>query len=250
MSHGERVSFIGFLTAALLWIFRNDIELGAFTIPGWWPLVTFGWEDVIRVPVDSLPAPLAKLMHQDVGDAAVGMGVATALLLIPITLRPLRFALDIQRAARVHWSLLVLLGGGLAMAYGMQQSGLSTWLGEQLKGIGHLSPYAAIVMVSFASLALTEVASNVATASIMVPIVAAGAEGFGLHAAPLMFAATMSASFGFMLPAGTPPNAIVYSSGYITVPQMVRAGIAVDIFGALLVATMCYFLVPWAMKLT
>jgi len=249
MSHGERISFIGFLSAALLWIFRNDIELGSFTIPGWWPLVTFGWEDIIRVPVDSLPAPLAKLMHQDVGDAAVGMGVATALLLIPVTLRPLRFALDIQRAARVHWSLLVLLGGGLAMAYGMQQSGLSTWLGEQLKGIGHLSPYAAIVMVSFASLALTEVASNVATASIMVPIVAAGAEGFGLSAAPLMFAAAMSASFGFMLPAGTPPNAIVYSSGYITVPQMVRAGIAVDLFGALLVATMCYFLVPWAMGL-
>ena len=250
MSPGERVSFVGFLTAALLWIFRNDIELGAFTIPGWWPLVTFGWQDIIRVPVDSLPAPLAKLMQQDVGDAAVGMGVAIALLLIPITLRPLRFALDIQRAARVHWSLLVLLGGGLAMAYGMQQSGLSTWLGEQLKGIGHLGPYSAIVMVSFASLLLTEVASNVATASIMVPIVAAGAEGFGLNAAPLMFAATISASFGFMLPAGTPPNAIVYSSGYITVPQMVRAGIAVDIFGALLVATMCYFIVPWVMKLT
>jgi solute carrier family 13 (sodium-dependent dicarboxylate transporter), member 2/3/5 len=247
MSRGELVSFVGFLTAALLWIFRNDIELGSFTIPGWWPLITFGWEDIIRVPVDSLPAPLAKLMHQDVGDAAVGMGVATALLLVPITLRPLRFALDIQRAARVHWSLLVLLGGGLAMAYGMQQSGLSTWLGDQLKGIGQLGPYSAIVMVSFASLALTEVASNVATASILVPIVAAGAEGFGLHAAPLMFAATMSASFGFMLPAGTPPNAIVYSSGYITVPQMVRAGIAVDIFGALLVATMCYFLVPWAL---
>jgi sodium-dependent dicarboxylate transporter 2/3/5 len=65
-----------------------------------------------------------------------------------------------------------------------------------------------------------------------------------------MFAVTLSASFGFMLPAGTPPNAIVYSSGYITVPQMVRAGIAVDIMGAVLVATACYFLVPWALALT
>ena len=250
MSRGERVAFVGFLSAALLWIFRNNIELGAVTIPGWWSLVTFGWQDILSVRLDDLPKALAKLMKQDLGDAAVAMGVAGALLLIPITLRPLRFALDIQRAACVHWSLLVLLGGGLAMAYGMQQSGLSTWLGAQLQGIGHVGPYEAIVLVSFASLALTEVASNVATASIMVPIVAAGAQGFDLHPAPLMFAATMSASFGFMLPAGTPPNAIVYSSGYITVPQMVRAGVAVDIFGALLVATMCYFIVPWALKLT
>ena len=249
MSAGERVAFIGFLTAALLWIFRNDIELGAFTIPGWWSLVHFGWQDILSVPVESLPRALAKLMQQDLGDAAVAMGVATALLLIPITLRPLRFALDIRRAAGVPWGLLVLLGGGLAMAYGMQRSGLSTWLGGQLQGIGHVGPFTAILMVSFASLALTEVASNVATASIMVPIVAAGAGGFSLHPAPLMFAATLTASFGFMLPAGTPPNAIVYSSGYITVPQMVRAGIAVDIFGALLVATMCYFIVPWALNL-
>jgi sodium-dependent dicarboxylate transporter 2/3/5 len=250
MSRGELVSFVGFLTAAFLWIFRNDIELGSFTIPGWWSLVTFGWNDVLPVPIDSLPPALAKLLKQDVGDAAVAMGVAVALLLIPITLKPLEFALDIRRVGEVHWDLLVLLGGGLAMAYGMQQSGLSTWLGGQLRGVGHLGPYSAILLVSFASLALTEVASNVATASIMVPIVAAGAEGFALHPAPLMFAATMTASFGFMLPAGTPPNAIVYSSGYITVPQMVRAGIAVDIFGALLVATMCYFLVPWALQLT
>jgi solute carrier family 13 (sodium-dependent dicarboxylate transporter), member 2/3/5 len=249
MSAGERISFVGFLTAALLWIFRNDIEFGSFTIPGWWSLVHFGWKDILSVPIESLPPALAKLMQQDLGDAAVAMGVAIALLLIPITLRPLRMALDIRRAAGVPWGLLVLLGGGLAMAYGMQRSGLSTWLGSQLQGIGHVTPFTAIVMVSFASLALTEVASNVATASILVPLVAAGAGGFGLHPAPLMFAATLTASFGFMLPAGTPPNAIVYSSGYITVPQMVRAGIAVDIFGALLVATMCYFIVPWALNL-
>jgi len=248
MSPGERVSFIAFVSAALLWIFRNDIELGSqLTIPGWSRLVGFGWEDLLGRPIDSLPPALAKLLKQDVGDAAVSVGVALALLLFPVSVRPLAFALDVKRAARVPWLLLVLLGGGLAMAYGMQQSGLSAWLAGLLKGIGPVRPFVAMLLVSYSSLALTEVASNVATASIIVPIVAAGAGGFGLHPAPMMFAATLAASFGFMLPAGTPPNAIVYSSGYITVPQMVRAGIAVDLFGALLVATACYVLVPWVL---
>jgi len=244
MSGGERVAFVAFLSAALLWIFRKDIELGFVTIPGWWRLVSFGWEDVIGRPLDSLPPALAKLMRQDVGDAAVGMSIALLLLVLPVKLTPVRFALDARSAARVPWLLLVLLGGGLAMAHGMQQSGLSTWLGGLLAGMGPVDPFAALLLVSLASLVLTEVASNVATASILVPLVGAGAEGFGLHPAPLMFAAALSASFGFMLPAGTPPNAIVYSSGYITVPQMVRAGIAVDLLGALLVATLCYLLVP------
>jgi len=244
MSTGERIAFVAFLSAALLWIFRNDIELGAVTVPGWSRLIGFGWSDVLGRPVDTLPPALAKLLKQDVGDAAVGMGVALALLLTPVSAKPLRFALDIRRASGAPWLLLVLLGGGLAMAYGMQQSGLSTWLATLLKGVGPLRPFGAMLLVCYSTLALTEVASNVATASIIVPIVAAGAGGFGLAPAPMMFAATFAASFGFMLPAGTPPNAIVYSSGYITVPQMVRAGIAVDLFGALLVATMCYWLVP------
>lgn len=244
MGTGERVALVAFLSAAFLWIFRKDIELGSFTIPGWSRLWTLGWEDFIGRPVDTLPAALAKLMKQDVGDAAVSMSIAVALLLIPVSVRHFRTALDPSRVARAPWALLVLLGGGLAMAYGMQQSGLSAYLAGLLQGVGPVSPFAALLLVSFASLFLTEVASNVATASILVPLVAAGAESFGLHPAPLMFAATLSASFGFMLPAGTPPNAIVYSSGYITVPQMVRAGLAVDIFGALLVATFCYFFVP------
>jgi sodium-dependent dicarboxylate transporter 2/3/5 len=105
-------------------------------------------------------------------------------------------------------------------------------------------------MMCFASLAFTEVASNVATASILVPLAGASAQSFGLHPAPAMFAVALSASFGFMLPAGTPPNAIVYSSGYITVPQMVRAGIAVDVLGGVLVASLCYVVVPWALGLS
>jgi sodium-dependent dicarboxylate transporter 2/3/5 len=175
------------------------------------------------------------------------MTIGVLLLLIPVGAKPVRFALDLSRAMRVPWSLLVLLGGGLSMAYGMQQSGLSPWLGGQLEGVGQVQPFSALLMVSLSSTALSEVASNVATASIFVPLVGASAGGFGLDPGPIMFAATLAASFGFMLPAGTPPNAIVYSSGYITVPQMVKAGIAVDLLGAVLVSAACYVLVPWAL---
>jgi Di- and tricarboxylate transporters len=94
---------------------------------------------------------------------------------------------------------------------------------------------------------LSEVASNTATASILLPLIAASAGNFGIEPAPLMLAASIAASFGFMLPAGTPPNAIVFASGYITVPQMARNGILIDLFGMLLVATLCYLLAPWAL---
>jgi solute carrier family 13 (sodium-dependent dicarboxylate transporter), member 2/3/5 len=244
MRPGERVAFVAFVSAALLWIFRKDIDLGFVTIPGWWDLITLSWDDVLGRPLDSLPAALAKKLGQDIGDAAVAMTIGLALLVIPLQLRPLRCALDAGRAARVPWGLLVLLGGGLTMAYGMQQSGLSNFLGSRLQGIGTVSPFVALLLMSFVSVAFTEVASNVATASILVPLAGAGAASLGLQPVPAMFAVALSASFGFMLPAGTPPNAIVYSSGYISVPQMVRAGIAVDMLGGVLVACLCYFLVP------
>ncbi len=247
MGAGERAALAAFLAAALLWIFRKDIELGPITVPGWWRHWPFGWDDVLGVSVSSLPAPLAKLLSQDVGDAAVAMVIGTALLLVPVNLRPFKTALSPRHAATVPWRLLVLLGGGFAMAYGIQHSGLSAWFTETLNGVGHVSPISLIVLVCLVTVLLSEFASNVATASILVPLLGASAAGFGADPGSLMIAATISASFGFMLPAGTPPNAIVYSSGYLTVPQMAASGVLVDIFGALLVAAMCYLLVPWAL---
>ena len=95
--------------------------------------------------------------------------------------------------------------------------------------------------------AMSEVASNTATASILLPVLASAAPHLGLSTGSAMFAATLSASFGFMLPAGTPPNAVVFSSGYIPVLSMVKAGIVVDIVGAVVIAVTCYFLAPWAL---
>jgi sodium-dependent dicarboxylate transporter 2/3/5 len=244
MGGGERLALAGFLGAALLWVLREDIDLEAFVIQGWADLVPFGWEQLLGVSLASLPGPVAKWLSASWGDAAVAMGVGAALLLAPASLRPLRMALDVGAALRAPWHLLVLLGGGLALAYGVQQSGLSAWIGSELAGAGALSPFAALLVICAVTVALTEVASNVATASILLPVIAASAESFGLHPAPLMFAATLAASFGFMLPAGTPPNAIVFASGYISVPQMARIGIAVDVLGVFLAALVGYLLVP------
>ena len=246
MKSGEVIALIAFLTAALLWIFRKDIELGNFKIPGWSRLTPWEWSDLL--PLKSWPEPVQKLFS-DPGDALVSLIVSGALFLIPVRRDPQhpgpRFALSVIKARQVSWGMLVLLGGGFAMAYGIQASGLSAAIAGNLKHIGALNPFVATLAVAFIAIALTEVASNTATASILLPILGASAAGVGLDPIPLMLTVTMAASFGFMLPAGTPPNAIVFSSGYITVPQMARSGLLVDLFGAVLVSIICYFLVPW-----
>lgn len=250
MNRGECVALSAILLAAFLWIFRKDIELGVFTIPGWWPYVTFGWEDVLGRSFDSLHPSLAKLLRQDSGDAVVSIVIGCALLFIPVSLRTPRFALELRRAAGIPWHLLILMGGGFAMAFGIEASGLSKTIVGLLTGVGNIHPFLIFLLVCMLTVALSEVASNTATASILLPLIAVSAGNFGVAAAPLMLAATIAASFGFMLPAGTPPNAIVFASGYITVPQMARNGFLIDLFGALLVATLCYLLAPWALGIT
>ena len=241
MNRGEWVAAFAFSLAAFLWIFRKDIELGALTIPGWSHLVAWDWNAVLSLA--EWPPAMAKLFN-DTGDAMVAMVIALALFLIPVSRKPFTPALSVTKASGIAWGLLVLLGGGFAMAYGIQASGLSNTIAGSLKNIGELNPLTATLAVAFLAIALTEVASNTATASILLPILAVTAPSFGLAPLPIMLTATLAASFGFMLPAGTPPNAIAYASGYITVPQMVRSGIMVDLFGALIVTFVCYFIVP------
>ena len=246
MSSGERVALMAFLSAAALWIFRKDIDLGSFVVPGWSRLVPWEWEDLL--PLQSWSASVQKLFS-DPGDAVVAMIIATALFLIPVRREPLQFALSPRRASRIAWGLLVLLGGGFAMAHGIQASGLSDTIAGSLGHMGGMSPFLLLLVACLVAVALTEVASNTATASILLPILAASAAGFGVHPIPIMLAVALASSFGFMLPAGTPPNAVAYSSGYITVPQMARSGFVVDLFGAVLIALLCHFMVPWILDL-
>lgn len=248
MSRGEWAALIGFLTAAGLWTFRLDLDLGAVRIPGWSQWIPWTWSQVLGRAYPLLPAPLASLLSPRGAESQIAILIGVGLLFMPIRCRPVEFALSRTAARRIAWSMLLVLGGGFAMAEGIQKSGLSDVIAGGLKQLPPIHPLAILLAVSILTTALSEVASNVATVSIMLPLVTAMAEGLGVPPGPLMFATTLSASFGFMLPAGTPPNAVVFASGYLTVPQMAKNGILIDLGGAVLISAVCYWIAPWALQ--
>jgi sodium-dependent dicarboxylate transporter 2/3/5 len=142
---------------------------------------------------------------------------------------------------RVPWETLLLLGGGFAMAAAIQQSGLSAWMSEQLLAARGLPPFGQVLLASVAVVALSAVASNTATIAVML-VVLKDAVAPELSTTTL-FAATIASSCDFALPAGTPPNAIVFGSGYVTIPRMARAGVVLDLAAAALAAAWCWVIV-------
>ena len=249
MSRGEWAALTGFLIAAFLWTFRQEMVLGFVKIPGWTTIAPWSWQEILGPLLPQLPAPVAKFFASNAVDSQVAMIVGLLLLLIPIRLAPFTPALSLRSARKISWDMLLLLGGGFALAEGMQKGGLSDAIAQGLKTLPVVHPFLLLLIVCLITVALSEVASNVATASILLPLLAASSNSLGMHPAPLMLAATMAASFGFMFPAGTPPNAMVFASGYLTVPRMVRSGFLVDLGGALLIAMACYWIAPHALRL-
>ena len=158
--------------------------------------------------------------------------------------------LDWPTAVKIPWGIILLFGGGLALAKGFDLSGLAGWFGEQLKGLGFL-PHALILLVVLSAVVLlSEVASNIATASMMMPVLAALAVSIGSHPFGLLLSATMAASFGFGLPIATAPNSIVYASGYMSTRDMARAGFLLDALAILLLLAFVYVLLPivWGIR--
>src|SRR5688572_23615912 len=142
MNSGEKVAAVAFVTVALLWIFRNDIDFGSFILPGWSRLFPWDWKALVAST--NWSAPVQKIIS-DPGDAVVSMLVAGALFLIPVRTEGKKvFALTVANANRIQWGMLVLLGGGFAMAYGIQASGLSNAIAGNLSQIGKLTPFIAM----------------------------------------------------------------------------------------------------------
>lgn len=212
MSAGERWTALVFGLTALGWMFRA--QLGFF-----------------------FPDP--KL----VTDAAIAMTGALVLFLIPINLKKNIFVMDWHWASKMPWGVLVLFGGGLSMAAGFQSTKLAEWIGAQVGLLSNAPILILIIAVSTLIIFLTELTSNTATAAMVMPILSAVAIGLGQNPLLLIVPAAIAASCAFMLPVATPPNAIVFGSGYVSIPQMAKSGFGLNLIGIVLVVVTTYVLV-------
>ena len=149
--------------------------------------------------------------------------------------------LDWESASTIHWGVLLLFAGGIAIAKAFTVTGISTAIGESLSAVTRLSILALIVVVALTVTFLTEITSNTATTTLLMPILAAASLGAGFDPALLMLPAALSASCAFMLPVATAPNAIVFGTGEITVEQMVREGFALNLIGVVVITAVVYF---------
>jgi sodium-dependent dicarboxylate transporter 2/3/5 len=213
---GERIVTGVFLVAAALWILSKP-----FT-----DLLQQRWPRLLSSHVEggiAILAALALLLLRADGVAA----------LVPSSLR------------RVPWETLLLLGGGFAMAAAVQKSGLSQWLGGQLAAARSLPPFTQVLLASLVTVAVSAIASNTATIAIMLVVLRDAIAA--PHLPVVLFAATIAASCDFALPAGTPPNAIVFGSGYVSLPRMARTGVMLDLLAGILAAAWCWIVVPWVL---
>ncbi|GAB4252735.1 MAG: SLC13 family permease [Acidobacteriota bacterium] len=181
-----------------------------------------------------------------VQDSTIAMVGALALFLIPSSWKKGEFLLDWKTAVqRIPWDIVLLFGGGFALAHGFYQSGLTRWIGERMTGLSVLGPWLLMAVAIVLVILLTEVTSNTATASIILPIAAGLGDVVQVPPEHLMATITVAASLAFMLPVATPPNAIAFSTRRVTIPEMARAGLAVDGVGVLVLLLFARFWLPW-----
>lgn len=217
----EKVLLIILLITGFLWIFRQELNLGFVIIPG--------WSNILGV-------------NKWIDDGTVVMFMVLLLFIIPSKSKPKRTILDNTLFKKIPWDIVLLFGGGFALAEGFQQTGLSKIVGEQLSVIGTIQPLVMIIIICTILTFLTELTSNTATAQTLLPIIAAVSVSLEINPLLLMMPATISASFAFMLPVATPPNAIIFSSGKVTIKEMMKAGIFLNIIGVILTSSIMFFL--------
>ena len=188
--------------------------------------------------------PLLERWVPGLSDAGIAMLAALGLFLAPVSLRRREFALDWATAQRIPWGVIVLFGGGLSLADAIDRTGLATWLATGFGGFASWPFWALLGLVVLVAILFSELASNTATAAAFLPVVGALALSTGQDPIPLVIAAGLAASGGYMLPVATPPNAIVFGTGRISVPQLARGGFFLDLLFLILVPAVAMLLVP------
>jgi len=216
----EKVILVDFILLATLWLTRAGISFGDFSIPGW----------------------SALFSHPEyLNDGTVAIAMAIVLFIIPSRDAGKGRIMDWKSTKRLPWNIVLLFGGGFALANGFKVSGLSMWFGTQLAGVSVLPPILIILIISLGMTFLTELTSNTATTEMLLPVLAGLSVSVGVHPLMFMLPATVSASMAFMLPVATPPNAVIFGSKRITVMQMARAGLWLNLFGAVLITLLTYY---------
>lgn len=210
MDQAEKLVLVVFIFTAVAWIIRSFLLTAIF--PG-------------------------------INDTIIAIFGALILFLLPANSQSTP-VMDWETAKQLPWGVLLLFGGGLTIAAGFKTSGLATWIGDQLSSFDQLHFAVILILLILLVNFFTEITSNVATAAVLLPVLAALSDSIGVHPFGFMIATCMAASCAFMLPVATPPNAIAYSSGYISVNDMVRAGFWMNLISSIVLFICIYFLLP------
>lgn len=216
----EKTVFVLFGLLIFLWIFRSEIVIQSLVIPG--------WEKLFANP-------------GYINDGTVAILFALLLFIIPSKTIKGEKLMNWETASKIPWNIVLLFGGGFALAQGFVDSGLSVWFGGQLAGLDNVKP----IVLTFANVALisllTELTSNVATTEMLLPILAGLAVAIKINPLLLMVPATLAASMAFMLPVATPPNAIIFGTNRIRVIDMVKTGFLLNIISIIFITIVMYF---------
>ncbi|MGB3682822.1 MAG: DASS family sodium-coupled anion symporter [Rubrobacteraceae bacterium] len=223
VSRGEKVVLTVFVLTALSWILNSIL-----------PSIFPSLEEVLS----------------GVQDAGIAIIAALVLFAIPIDWRNGVFALDWETARQLPWGILLLFGGGLSLANAVSETGVDQWIGSLVSGLGGVPVFLLVGIVIVVVILLTELTSNTATTAALLPILAGAAIGLNLEPLALAVPTALAATCAFMIPVATPPNAIVFGSGHITIVQMVRAGVWLNIIGAVLIFATAYTLANWVLGIT
>ena len=179
-----------------------------------------------------------------IDDTIIAMASATILFILPTKKRKEKKIINWESAVKLPWGILLLFGGGLALAEGFKTSGLAVWIGAQVTQFDNLPLFALLFVLILAVNFLTEITSNLATTAMLLPVIAPIALILDVHPFTLMVGITVAASCAFMLPVATPPNAIVFGSGYLKIPDMMRTGILMNVISVILITLITYYLLP------
>jgi solute carrier family 13 (sodium-dependent dicarboxylate transporter), member 2/3/5 len=223
LSEQKILAFL-FIFLALLWFTRADINLGSFNFKG--------WSNIFNNP-------------KYLTDGTVAITIGILLFLIPSKKIKGSFIMDWQTAENIPWGIILLFGGGFALANGFKISGLSEWVGGQLIWLKGVSPIIIILVTASLITFLTEVTSNTATVETFLPVIAGLAMSLEVNPLLFMLPATIAASLAFMLPAATPPNAIIFGTKRIKVFDMSKTGLFLNFVGIVIVTLATYYLGSW-----